>query len=70
MKKLFYAYLFIFLNINITINRSTICITPAFAGYILLLMAFRELEGLRRPGVEGSGPFREIRLRITACKAR
>ena len=44
MKKLFYAYLFIFLNINITINKSTICITPTFVGYILLLMAFRELE--------------------------
>ena len=45
MKKLFYAYLFIFLNINIKINSSTISITPAFVGYILLLLAFRELEG-------------------------
>lgn len=45
MKKLFYAYLFIFLNINITVNRSTICITPTFVGYIILLLAFRELEG-------------------------
>jgi len=44
MKKLFYAYLFIFLNININIDRIRICLTPAFVGYILLLLAFKELE--------------------------
>ena len=44
MKKLFYAYLFIFLNININIDRIHICLTPTFVGYILLLLAFRELE--------------------------
>ncbi|MCR5009719.1 MAG: hypothetical protein K6A91_02125 [Clostridia bacterium] len=44
MKKLFYAYLFIFLNININIDRVHICLTPTFVGYILLLLAFRELE--------------------------
>ena len=44
MRKLFYAYLFIFLNINITINTSQICLTPTFVGYIIMLGAFRELE--------------------------
>ena len=45
MKKLFYAYLFIFININLTINnRAQLCITPTFVGYIILLLALRELE--------------------------
>lgn len=45
MKKLFYAYLFIFININFTINNTAqLCITPTFVGYIILLLALRELE--------------------------
>ena len=44
MKKLFYAYLFIFININFTINNTAqLCITPTFVGYIILLLALREL---------------------------
>ena len=45
MKRLLIAYLFIFIDIHITSGASRISLTPTFAGYILLLGAFKLLEG-------------------------
>ena len=44
MRKLFFAYLFIFINIYINIGACKLGITPTFVGYIILIAALRELE--------------------------
>lgn len=44
MKKIFWGFLLIFLNLNLTFNQHSLNLLPDFAGYIMLLRGAGELE--------------------------
>ena len=44
MRKLFWGFLFIYLNFNLNLNQYSLSILPNFVGYILLLQGMKQLE--------------------------
>lgn len=65
MKKLFWGFLLIYLNFNLTLNGHAVEILPDFAGYILLVKGIDELKESSRL-FSGARPFAIVMAVYTA----